>query len=678
MNEHLALKKQDLLKIADIFMFALLLANIVFLFWYVFVGYQINFHSDSAAKALLAREIYETKSYFPKEWNHVNSDLFVVFGHLFIIPLLAFMPAGFTAHAISGAIFSCLILHGVWLITGLTPISARRRIAVVAVFASGISSIIAENLYGQVSYGVVLLLCCYLIYFTSKYLSSDDTKRFKWSLLLVILFSLVYWANPKRAVVTYSLPLIISLAWLILSTDASNRRGLLKLASLGLIGAAAGSILHMMTISEVNNISGVSNARWLPYELIARNITLSLKGVYAQLGGLPLADAPLFSTSGLYAGMRFGIASLVIVLVPIAISRAVNNQRDTLKFFALFAATSMLLTLSLQIMTTIPDMNDPIQSSRYMVPGAMLCFIILLTSELRWHRPPAWAISVSLISIVFASSAYHNFRQTTSNPETLAQPGQINPRKESLAKFLSQNKLHYGYATYWNAGALTVFSNEQSKVRQIQIKDGIPMPMRHLSSNRWYRPAAWQGKTFLLLHENETKLVNWQLMKQMGAMYEKLYRIDEFSIFVFPANIARDLPGWDTRYEESYRFPITERAFRNVGLLQKDDTGNGYILIAKKGDEGALHYGPFLPLESGQYRVTFDVLADHHPEGVARIDVAGRPNQKIFGEKFLLGSDSPQEIVFTLEEANTLEFRVWALGTGRVTFRGYAIQRIPK
>lgn len=120
MNEHLALKKQDLLKIADILMFALLLANIAFLFWYVFVGYQTNFHSDSAAKALLAREIYETKSYFPKEWNHVNSDLFVVFGHLFIIPLLAFMPAGFTAHAISGAIFSCLILHGVWLITGLT------------------------------------------------------------------------------------------------------------------------------------------------------------------------------------------------------------------------------------------------------------------------------------------------------------------------------------------------------------------------------------------------------------------------------------------------------------------------------------------------------------------------------------------------------------------------------
>lgn len=677
MNEFFVLKKQGLLKILNILMLALLLANTAFLFWYVFVGYQANFHSDSAAKVLLAREIYETKSYFPKEWNHVNSDLFVVFGHIFIIPLLAFMPAGFTAHAISGAVFSGLILHGVWLLTGLAPISAWRRIAVVAVFASGISSIIAENLYGQVSYGVVLLLCCYLVYFASKYLSSNDTKKLRWSLLLVILFSLVYWANPKRAVVTYSLPLFISLAWLISSSAASNWRSFFKLAGLGLIGAAVGSVLHMATISDVNNIVGVSNARWLSYELIIRNVTLSLKGVYAQLGGLPLTDAPLFSIGGLYAGMRFGVASLVLVLMPIAISRAVSNRSDTLKFFALFAASSLLLTLYLQIMTTIPDMSDPIQSSRYMVPGMMLCFIILLVSELRWSSPPIWMISISLVLLVFASSAYNTYRLATLNSETLAQPGQINPRKKSLVAFLSEKNLRYGYASYWNAGALTVVSNEKSKVRQIRLNNGLPIPMRHLSSDRWYRPAVWQGKTFLLLRENEVELVNWRLMEQLGVMYEELHRIDGFLIFVFPVNIARLLPGWDTRYEELSRFPLTERALKNVGHLQKQDAGKGYILIANRGEVGALHYGPYLPVKPGRYRVTFDVLADHNPDGAVRIDVAGGLDQKIFGEKFLLESDAPQEIVFTLEEENTLEFRVWALGTEHVTFRGYAIQRLP-
>jgi hypothetical protein len=45
---------------------ALLLAiNASFLTWYVFKGYRDYFHSDSAAKVLLANEIVNTKKCFP-------------------------------------------------------------------------------------------------------------------------------------------------------------------------------------------------------------------------------------------------------------------------------------------------------------------------------------------------------------------------------------------------------------------------------------------------------------------------------------------------------------------------------------------------------------------------------------------------------------------------------------
>jgi hypothetical protein len=92
----------------QIFVAASLLAiNIGLLIWFLFFGYESGFHSDSAAKVLLAREIIITKDYFPDDWNYINNDLFVFFGHTFIIPLLEIMPAGFTAHAISGLIFFC-------------------------------------------------------------------------------------------------------------------------------------------------------------------------------------------------------------------------------------------------------------------------------------------------------------------------------------------------------------------------------------------------------------------------------------------------------------------------------------------------------------------------------------------------------------------------------------------
>jgi len=67
-----------------------LTCNFLLLCWYLFVVYKTGFHSDSAAKVLLAREIVETGQYFPRDWNFVNGDLFVLFGHTFIIPLLAF------------------------------------------------------------------------------------------------------------------------------------------------------------------------------------------------------------------------------------------------------------------------------------------------------------------------------------------------------------------------------------------------------------------------------------------------------------------------------------------------------------------------------------------------------------------------------------------------------------
>lgn len=658
-------------------MLLLVAFNLMLLCDYIFNGYQRYFHSDSAAKALLAREIYDTGSFFPKDWNYVNGDLFVIFGHLFIIPLLAFMPAGFAAHSISGAIFAGLILHGIWLITSLANIPTWRRLAVVAVVASGISGFMAENLFGQVSYGVVIFFCCYLVYISSKYLFSEGAQQQKWAVLFVGLFLLVYWANPKRAIVTYSLPLIGSLAWLIFLSDAPDRRRIFILIGLSLVGAAGGSILHATTIAGVNNILGAANARWLSYELVLRNITLTLKGVYAQLGGLPLADASLFSRDGFYAGMRFGVASLAIFLAPIALRRAVNNGNKGLQLLALFAVFSLLLALLLQITTSIPDMSDPIQSSRYLVPGVMLCLIVLLMAEMKWSRPPILLMIVTAVTVALVSSAYSTYRLSTLNSEKiLAQPGQFNPDREKLIALLAEKKLQYGYATYWNAGVLSVISNEKSKVRQIQIQNGLPMPMRHLSSNRWYQSSSWQGKTFLLLQENEATLVDWKKMAQLGMTPVAQYKSSGFLIFVFEENIARFLPGWDTSYEEVTKFFPFQGVLSQIGRLDKADTGFGYTLVAEKGEHGALHYGPYVDVDAGRYRVIFDVHAERQSVPVVRLDVAAAPDQKIFGELLLDGSDKPQEIVFTLSEKRTMEFRVWALGQGQIVFRGVSIERI--
>lgn len=664
-------------KFLTVLMLLLVTVNVIFLCGYVFGDYRNYFHSDSAAKVLIAREIFDTGNFFPKDWNYVNGDLFVIFGHLFVIPLLAFMPAGFTAHSISGVIFAVLILHGIWLITSLANLPTWRRLAVVAVVASGISGFMAENLFGQVSYGVAILLCCYLIFISSQYIASQGARKKIWAFLLVGLMVLVYWANPKRAIVTYTLPLTGALIWLILTSDAQNRSRFLKLLALSFVGALGGSALHAWTIADVNNVSGASDAHWLSYELVLRNISLSLKGLYAQLGGLPLAGSSLFSPGGLYAGLRFVVACFVVVMTPIAIRRIMNDQKDQTKILALFAAFSLLLALFLQFTTSIADMSDPIQSSRYLVPGVILCLIVLLVSTHRWGRQPIWGISLALVTIVYLSSAYSTYKLSGVNSEqNLAQPNQVNSERYKLVAFLEGKGLQYGYASYWNAGTLSVLSDEKIRVRQIQFHNGLPVPMRHLSSNRWYRPAAWTGKTFLLLQENEVSFLNWQKLAHMGVTPIGNYRSDGFVIFVFAENIARHLTGWDTRYEAPTKFLPFAGVLSQTGRLVQSDSGLGPMLVAERGESGALHYGPYVNVEAGRYRVSFDVRADRQSVPVVRLDVAAAPDQKILGELLLEGSDKPQEIVFSLNENRTLEFRVWALGAGQVVFRGVSLVRI--
>lgn len=666
-------------KIAEKILLAGFLLNFLLLFVYIFYNYHGLFHSDSAAKVLIAREIFDTRSFFPAEWNYVNGDLFVVFGHIFIFPLLAFLSAGFAVHAISGGLFAVLILQSIWMVTGLANLPVWRKLAVVTVIASGISGFLAENLFGQVSYGVTIFFCCHIIYFASKYLYPDKVPNKKWLFLLAGIFLLVYWANPKRAFVTYSLPLISALIWLFFSDAVLNRRNLLSLIGFSFFGAVVGGIFHARTIANVNNVLGAANAHWLPYELILRNVKLSLKGIYAQLGGLPQTGVSLFTEVGLYSGLRFAVASLVIVMVPIAIRRAMNNQTSKQKLLVLFAAFSLLFTFFLQTTTSIPDMSNPIQSSRYLVPGVILCLVVLMMSEINRSHRPIWALSIATVMTALGSSAYHTYWLSNLNSERIfAHSNELNQERRQLLEALAKNNLQYGYASFWNAGALTVLSDEKTKIRQIQIQNGLPVPMRHLSSNRWYRPDAWNGKTFLLLTNSEENLINWGRMAKIGAVPIEQHKIAGFSIFIFADNLARLLPGWDTRYEVPTKFLPMEGVLSQTGHLVEDAGGQGAMLVAEKGQSGALHYGPYVDVDAGRYRVTFDITAERQSAPVVRLDVAAAPDQKIFGELTLDASDGHQEIIFSLDKKRTLEFRVWALGTGKVIFRGVSLERIQK
>jgi hypothetical protein len=298
-------------------------------------------------------------------------------------------------------------------------------------------------------------------------------------------------------------------------------------------------------------------------------------------------------------------------------------------------------------------------------------------SPLDWTHSPVSTLAITVIFIVLATSAYPTFRLSGASFHIdWGMPMQISSDRHKLIDFLIHNNLRYGYATYWNAGVLSVLSNEKSLVRQVIVGNCIPVPMRHLSSNRWYRPSAWHGETFLLLTKSETDQVDWDQLAAYDVKPFQHYEVDGFKVFVFKENIAELLPGWDTRYEMLTSFLVNKYTLHYTGRLVNGLKENAFALVAEKGESGALHFGPYVNVEPGRYLVEFDVVANYNPAGAIRLDVAAAPDQKLYGERLLVSSDKPQEMIFSLAEMRTMEFRVWALGNTRVIFKGVTIRRL--
>lgn len=663
---------------------ALLWVNICLIIYYIVFNYQGYFHSDSAVKNLLAQEIYETGQYFPTDWYYVNSDLFVLFGHTYILPLLPFFSNSFSLHAVSGIISATLILMGTWCVADMLTESYLGRLLSVVVVSSGISGFMAENLYGQVSYGAMYYITCFIIFFAWRFLNEESKVRWAWGAGMATFVGLAFWSNPQRAVASYGLPLVVAgVVYIAIELRQSGGRWStqafrgISLLSLFFIGAAAGVALHLLIIRGVNNISGTGFARWLPLDEMLKNVGYTLQGILFIFGGIPTASRTVVSLLGAYDATRLISAITLIVLLPYGLVMVLRGQNKGTLFFSVFTLVLALLALFLQITTSIPDMSNPFQSARYLALPSLLLLLLFIAivvgGKLNWHNRVAGSVAL----FVLATGAFSSLMSSdVNNQSSWGISGKIQDNRTRLIKYLASNGLHYGYASYWNAGTLSVLSSQQVRVRQIRVDKGLPIPMRHLSSERWYRPSAWVGETFLLLHENESKTVNWDLLAAYHGKPTRELRFGDRQIYVFPNNIAIGLPNWDQRFKTPVRFYVFPQSLHNVGRYIV--AGKQAALVADKGEAGYLLFGPYISMLPGSYKVSFDVEATGY--GVSdfgKIDVVSGGGQQTYVSTSITDRGRQSiDLDFMLKtRVDALEYRVLTTGVGQVKVYGISVVR---
>jgi len=674
---------------------ALLLAvNVLLLLFFIFFDYQLIFHSDAAVKNLLAQEMLETGQFFPPAWNYVNKDLWVVFNHAFIVPMLVFLPNGFTVHALSDVISAALLLWGSWKVTAVLGQSTAARLLSMVVLTSGMSVIMAEHVYGQAAYGTAFYLGCFLLVAYWSLTQARGRARWGWAAATAVLAALVFWANPQRAAVYYGLPLLMA-AGALRAVDlraakpagAAGRGGLptripgagrrwhaLCIAVL-VAGFVAGMLLNSYTLRHVINHRGLTAMNWLTYDGMLHNAQAVVGGLLGILGGIPRSASKVVSLQGGYQMLRLLAALAVLVLAPLALRRALYSGHRGRMFVAVFAAGMLGLNLLIMLTTTLADMSAPEASVRYLVPGFLLLLMVACGELL--DRPagsPASRAAALLALAVTATSAapsylwpyYEHFRV----PPSALLP---TPHTE-LLDFLRANHLQYGYASFWNAGKFTVLSNHEVRVRQVTFEGGMPAPMRKLSSNRWYLPSAWRGETFLMVTQAELALLDLpRLAEELGQPLRTL-RHGEVTILVYRGNLAA-LKGWDPDVSEPVHFPAGNRSAHNTGAF---DAAAG-ALVAEAGKPGALHFGPYIEVGHGRYVVSFDLETGPGPAGaeLGTVDVVAAGSARVFAREAVTGTGRNKvQLQFELpEDTKLLEFRVFTNGLSKMLLRNVSLAR---
>jgi hypothetical protein len=241
--------------------------------------------------------------------------------------------------------------------------------------------------------------------------------------------------------------------------------------------------------------------------------------------------------------------------------------------------------------------------------------------------------------------------------------------RTKLMTFLKAEGLEYGYATYWNAGVNTVLSKGAVRVRQVTPKQGLLVPFRHASSNRWYRPEAWSGPTFLMLTDEEKRTLDWSRITAYAGNPTRELRYENVGIYVFPENLAAKLPFWGNDVTINL---LDMGTAHTIG--RKEALDNGQALISEQGERGFLHYGPYLALEPGRYRVNADLEAEVDDAGL--IDVTAKSGQLVLASKPIGAVRWPVMEIEIPPGVTDLEVRVQSNGKSKLVLRRLTIQRI--
>ncbi len=641
--------------------------NLAMLTFYLFATFRTMFHSDCAAKSMLAVEILEQHRFLPPDF-WFGRNLWLLHGQVPLLALIPLLGNTFVANAASSALFAAAFV-------ALTALFLRRRglswaatVFALLLLTTGFSEYWAAMVYGEAAYGYVCLLVLLgLLVFCELFDGRvRPTARYHVALIAV---SLLLGAYGPRGWVTVLAPAAFAALPLATASLARQRRVTVGLA---VSAVAAGLLLRVWLLRTHHPLDLRSHL----FDLAAGAAGWPPLGLVELFG---LRPAQELTTAGpaaiLYPARMLALAALGSVTV--LASRGLRAQRDDRRLLVYFHWILLALTLYVSV-----NVRELAGVGRYLIPPV---FTAILLAGMAWDqwlktlRPPWLGAGVCALSLLLSFGAYVLHALTRTAPAPYVSLVTANPLDPVIAE-LEKRDVHRAYGGFWQSEAMTVLSGAKVVAYPVILQDGIPVPFLHLAADHWYCCAGDHPVALVLSASDVEGLSAPRLAAEIGEPTETVV-VGDNTVFLYDADRFPLLAAWQVG-----NLAAGARASIHLGAAAAgtaDGVGqvrDGWLVSGDRA--GYLVYGLNARLPAGRYAVQLTLGRTSNGAPGDFWDVALAQGAIVLARDALPAIASDRElqvrriIEVTPEQAQLpLAVRVYSVGSG-LRFRDLVITRL--
>ena len=535
-KKQLNVKKTDLNKLAEWAVLGLLLVYVGIFVYFNLTQYLNQVDSDMAAEALLAKEMWTTKSVIPSTWFTSTER------RILSTSLLGALFYGITNNmavsiGLSCSVFMGIIIAGYFYLVKQLPLSGLAKYTgLLLIFAFPANCILAEGESLPYFTYLFFLYAGYyapmgaFMFFTMGYyfkqIRNMEWKKSFWIVGAVLaVTSFVLGCSGMRTVEMVLLPLLLAdLVRLYKKTERFTRipSRMEIIPTVTVIALLAVNMMGMLMPFSVEYVSKFVT----PEEIVSGLIGTVLPSLLEILG--IAGGSELKSTGGLMQLLIYVmLAAMVYSCVMIFREKEKWEEKKEILLFYLF---SVLLTAFILSVTMIGASANYFHSAIFLVAFAV-AFLI------DWFQDNSVFLKYALISFIILFAVF-NLKYTYAN--ALKQDREKNRDYAEAAEWLLENGYEYGYAEFWDANKLTMFTDGQVTVAPVTDIVSITPYCWLTSSNNYPFTLPPQMKTAYIMRREKREPFEEAMDAHPGLVQS--FKNDRFVIFTGDLNYAIIFP----------------------------------------------------------------------------------------------------------------------------------------